>query len=278
MFLRIDRADWYPDQLHAADNRARHASTDELEPGTLVIYERKPYRVQTCDLDNPLNWPDSTRERWTDDAMPDPATWHRRPFTLSLRHEPQPESDLVWLSAIAGYQWWKLPEHYAVCRLCGQLPPCTHIHTEAVMQVESKKMDLVMAIMPGCCHACREPVTTRQKTIRFEGANLMRPDLPDGSAIFHLREACHHAAVRYDARWAAAEPLRRRRLYCEGRRRNHYDGTADCTEGAQCPGKVGHRSEEWHRPVGGSAYTSGCWCVSGDLTARLAEPSESGPR
>jgi hypothetical protein len=271
--LSTDSTAWYPQQRGAG-----HVSTHNLKPGALIIYERKPYRLLTITEDDPLAWPNSTRERWADAGMPDPKTWERRPFTLSLRHEPEPDAEPVWLSAIAGYAWRTLPEHYAVCHRCNELPPCTHVHTETVMEVEAKRMDVVMAILPGCCHACREPITKRQKTIVFEGANLTRPDLGDGSAIFHVREGCRFAAQTYDARWAAAEPSRRRRLYCEGQRRNHYDGTAECSEGEQCPGDVRHRGEEWHRPVAGR-LTSGCWCVSGDLTVALERdnvPSERG--
>lgn len=65
----------------------------------------------------------------------------------------------------------------------------------------------------------------------------------------------------------AAEPGRRRKLYCKGRRRDHYDGTWDCTLGAECTGDVQHESGEWHQP--GRGLTSGCWCVSGDVTARI---------
>lgn len=269
-----DRAEWRPEQ-HDTPSRV----TGGLTPGEIVIYDRKPYRIDTVTLDDPLNWPNSTREKWIEDGAPDPAHWQRRPFTLSLRPADDPEANLLWLSATQRTWWWTLPEHYSVCRLCGELPPCSHVHTEQVMAVEGERMAEVMAILPGCCHACREPVTRRQKVIRFPGPNLIRPDLPDGSAIFHLRESCHYGAQQYDARWAAAEPGRSRKLYCEGRGRHHYDGTFDCTD-PECPGKpptVGHRSEEWHTLDGTRrGYTSGCWCVSGDLTARLT--AEGGPR
>jgi hypothetical protein len=268
--LDLDSDAWHPEQRGAG-----YASTHALKPGALVIYERKPYRLLTVTEDDPLAWPNSTRDRWVDLGMPDPKTWERRPFTLSLRHEPEPNSDPVRLSAIASYGWRTLPEHYAVCRLCAEIPPCTHVHTEAVMVVAAKRMDIEMAIMSGCCHACREPITKRQKTIAFEGANLIRPDLPDGSVIFHKREACWGSARSYDERWAAAEPDRRRKLYCEGRHRTHYDKSTDCTEGAECPGNVDHRSREWHHPTDGSRYTSGCWCVSGDLAARFENETAS---
>ncbi len=245
--------------------------THMLEPGNLIVWDRKPYRVLQLDERDPNDWPEKYTARWLEHGCPDPVTWSERPLMLVVRHEPEPDAKPVHLLARGGHWWTRLPEHYAICRLCGELPPCRDVHTDAVMAVATQKMEGIMAILPGCCHACREPATKRQKTITFEGANLIRPDLPDGSVVFHLRESCRYAAESYDKRWAAAEPGRRGKLHCEGRVRHHYDGTAECTEGAQCPGDVEHRSAEWHRPVGGSPHTSGCWCVSGDVTARVAE-------
>ena len=262
-----DRTEWRPEQRGPGGT-----PTHLLTPGTLVVWERAPYRVLEINERDPHDWPEKYTERWLEHGCPDPATWSERPLVLIVRHEPEPDAKPVHLLARASHWWTTLPEHYSVCRLCGELPPCREVHTETVMADAAQKMDAVMSILPGCCHACREPVTRRQKTIRFEGANLIRPDLPDGSAIFHLRESCHYSAQRYDARWAVADPARRRKLYCEGRGRHHYDGSFDCTD-PECPGKpptVGHRSEEWHTLDGTRrGYTSGCWCVSGDLAARL---------
>ena len=266
---------WRPEQaLTPGPGRAWRKSTSDLATGDLVIWERSPYRVTEARERDHTDWPQKYLEKWTEHHCPDPATWYHRPMTLTLRPEPDPAAEPTHLLAAADHQWWTLPEHYAVCRLCGELPPCRDVHNETVITAETERMALDMAILPGCCHACRQPITRRQKSIRFEGANLIRPDLGDDSAIFHLREACRGAAERYDKRWAHAEPGRARRLYCEGRARHHYDGSFDCTD-PECPGKpptVGHRSEEWHTLDGTRrGYTSGCWCVSGDLTARLAE-------
>lgn len=267
----VDTTAWRPEQHNTG-----HAPTYRLTPGNLVIYERAPYRVVEVRERDHTDWPQNYLDRWRERHCPDPATWDYRPMVVVARHEPEPASEPLHLLAPGSHYWTLLPEHYAVCRLCGELPPCREIHTEAVMAVAAAKMEGLMAIMPGCCHSCREPVTRRQKTILFEGANLLRPDLTDDSVVFHLREACRWGAERYDARWAAADPERRRKLFCEGRARNHHDGSFDCTEDPHCPGRVNHRSEEWHTP-GGERYTSGCWCVSGDLAGRLAG-RENGPQ
>jgi hypothetical protein len=72
--------------------------------------------------------------------------------------------------------------------------------------------------------------------------------------------------------WAAAAPKGPRRLHCSGHIAHHFDGSPTCSEGVDCPG-VGarHDSAEWHRPDGDTRPWSGCWCVSGDLSARLPD-------
>jgi len=261
--FETDDPSWYPHQ------RTGYASSESLAPNQIVIWECSAYRVIEIRERSQPDWPDAYRDRWEDLGTPDPATWYGRPFTVTLRLEQDPDAKPLHLLVHASYPWDTLPEHYSICRVCREIPPCTHVHNQAVMAAATKKLDAEMSIIPGLCHACLEPITRRQKSITFEGENLMRPDLGDSTAIFHLRTSCRAQAERYDARWAAAGQGRRRKLFCAGRRRYHYDGTVDCTEGQRCPGDVGHESSEWHTPDGAAArYTSGCWCVSGDLTAR----------
>jgi hypothetical protein len=62
--------------------------------------------------------------------------------------------------------------------------------------------------LPGCCNCCHEPVTTRQKTVLFEGPNLRYPNLGQDSALFHTRADCRWDARRYDGFWARAVPGR----------------------------------------------------------------------
>lgn len=116
-----------------------------------------------------------------------------------------------------------------------------------------------MAILPGTCHACREPVTQRQKSVRFTGPNLIRPDLGDDSVVFHLRGSCYGSVQAYDERWARATG-KPRRFYCQGTRAVHHNGEQECTEGATCPGDVDHAMSVWHYPGVNASY-SGCWCL-----------------
>ena len=263
MIIRIDPDAWHPEQRDAG-----HCSGSRLTPGQIIIWDRKPYRVVETRERDPFDWDDKTRDKWVDHGCPDPTTWAYRPLVVVLRDVDQPDAKPLHLSGSASIMWRTLPEHYAVCRLCGELPPCHEVHNEKIAERAGERFEQEMAIMPGSCHACREPITSRQKFYRFDGPNLIRPDLGDGSAIFHLRTSCRYALQQYDKRWAAAAPGRRRSFFCEGHLVHHYDGTKSCSN-PECPSvDVDHRAAEWHRP-GVQAKWTGCWCVSGDLTGRL---------
>lgn len=264
---RIDPTEWHPD-----DRRTGRRETATLEAGMLVEWERKPHRVISCTQDEPLDWPASTREKWLEADMPEPAEWHQRPYTLALRPELTPGGKDVWLSAQAFYRWWTPPEHFALCHLCHELSPCSHVWGEEVTKQAGREMEAVMKLIPGCCLHCTEPVTRRQKSVRFEGENLVRPDFGEGTAIFHSRKACWSAASDYDRRWAQAHPGRQRKLRCTGLLRHHFGGSEECSEGVECPqvpggAFVAYDHTEWHNPEYGSRKTMGCWCVSGDLMA-----------
>lgn len=271
MIIRIDHDAWHPDQ------RADHRSGDKLTPGQIIIWERKPFRVIETRERDPFDWDDTIRDTWTDHGCPDPATWAYRPLVLVLRDENEPTAKPLHLSGSASIMWRTLPEHYAVCRLCGELPPCREVHNEKIAEQAGEHFERQMAIMPGSCHGCREPITSRQKYHRFDGPNLIRPDLGDGSAMFHLRGSCRLDLRQYDKRWADAVPGRRRGFYCEGHLSHHFDDSKTCTD-VDCPSvDVEHRYAEWHRP-GVHALWMGCWCVSGDLTAQLERDFGAGER
>lgn len=268
MIIRIDPDAWYP-----AERGASYAGADGLTPGRIVILKREPYRViETREVD-PANWPDKYLEKWTGQGCPDPATWCYRPVVLVLRDERDDTAKALHVQCPASTTWRTLPEHYAVCRRCGEIPPCREVHNEAIAERAAERFEEQMAIMPGCCHSCREPITSRQKFYRFTGPNLIRPDLGSDSALFHLRGSCRSGLQGYDKRWAAAEPGRRRSFYCDGAVAHHHDGTSSCSN-LECPStEVDHRSAEWHRP-GVHSIWMGCWCVSGDLTARMQDASK----
>lgn len=260
MFIRIDPDAWHPDK---GDREVTH----RLQPGQIVVWQRRPYRLHELRAQNPANWPEKHGEAWLADGMPEAATWWRRPIVVILHHLDDETAKPVHLLASAGASWYVLPEHFSICRLCHELPPCTHVHTEAVMARASERLEKEMAILPGVCHHCREPITSRQKSVYFAGPNLIRPDLGDGSAVFHLRASCRYALERYDKRWAEVTGGKRR-YYCEGHQTVHLDKTVSCTELADCPGDVSHRSREWHHAEH-QGIGRGCWCLAGDTAGQL---------
>jgi hypothetical protein len=135
-------------------------------------------------------------------------------------------------------QAWVLHPHYPVCKDCGEPWPCRELEITREVRKQGAEVDRLAAILPGCCWACGEPVTSRQKSVRFDGENLLLPGSPP--AVFHLRQgtvaqSCLSAAVGYEEKWVAAAPGRRWRLSCPGNVVRHLDGL-ECSELADCPG------------------------------------------
>lgn len=260
MYLRYDPDEWRPSE--PGRNRT---TTGRLEPDAIVAWERKPYRVIEVRERPHVDWPEAYKNAWAEHGMPDPETWNYRPRVIVMRREDEPKGKRVNLQGPNSTYWHVLPEHYSICRLCHELPPCRHVHTEAVMERASDRMAEQMALMPGVCHACREPITRRQKSFTFPGSNLIRPDLGDDSAVFHTRGKCSGALDSYDKRWADAEPGRVRFFYCDGTSTVHHDGTTEC-DNPECAAKkvaadlVGHKARIWHHPRGSYA-DQGCWCL-----------------
>lgn len=132
-----------------------------------------------------------------------------------------------------GVDWWVYEdEHYPVCAQCGEPLPCREQQARRTAEREIANMGRYET--PGVCPCCGEPVTGRQKSITFH-TNL---EIPGGPPVtFHTRRRCHGDATRYETRWVAADPERRRHtLTCPGFLTNHNDGTYDCTEQAGCAG------------------------------------------
>lgn len=268
---------WYSSQPTQSVN------TTELTTGQIVIADRRPFRIDHVRELPSSEWPRRFIEAWRERGMPDTSTWWDRPFHVTgIWEDPDEDTRSHMTTAPAGYSWDVLPEHYAVCRLCGELPPCSHVHNERIMERAAERMAEDMAILPNACHGCREPITSRQKSFTFPGPNLIRPDFGDNTAIFHTRGACLGALRSYDKRWAAAEPDRTRLFFCEGTRTWHHDGTPECTRD-DCTGKgdmarlVDHRCAVWHHPgTPGHLYDAmrefghdpgtdndTCWCLGG---------------
>jgi hypothetical protein len=246
----------------------RSIDTDKLTPGTLVVWERRPYRVVEVRKREQANWPEKYRQAWVKQNMPDPATWYCRPRVIVLRSEEDPTAKPLNLEGPNHYSWHTLPEHYPICRLCKEIPPCRHVHTERVMERATEKLEKEMALLPGVCHGCREPISKRQKHFTFPGANLIRPDLGDNTAVFHTRNDCYGFLDSYDKRWAAAEPGRSRFFYCDGTQTVHHDDSSECSR-PDCVAKGAHKDlvqhAMWVRHHPQLEGARGCWCLASQL-------------
>jgi hypothetical protein len=263
MHFRYDPDEWRPHGPWGRHLDTR--TTGRLEPGLLVVWDRQPYRVLEIRERAHHEWPEKYREVWAKYGMPDPDTWDYRPRVVVLRHEDQPDSKPTHLLGPSNKSWHLLPEHYSICRLCRELPPCRHIHNEAVMERASDRLDKEMAILPGVCHGCREPISKRQKHFTFPGPNLIRPDLGNHTAVFHTRSGCRDWLSSYDERWAAAEPGRSRFFRCEGTLTVHHDESSECSS-ADCTAKGAHkelvRHAMWIRHHPRMLEARGCWCLA----------------
>lgn len=195
----------------------------------LIAVDRQPYRVLDVRDVEPVDWEDEVRDLWVADRMPDP--WWRAPFTVILQPLPSGRRRHVRVNPRVWTSWWQpLPEHYAVCVVCGELAPCREITAAAVAEHEMERFAKLAAVLPGCCWSCSEPITARQESVTFDGDNLLLPTAPPSPA-FHMRRQCRGGAARYEELWVAADPRRPRSLLtlkCAGTLVRHADGSAEC--------------------------------------------------
>lgn len=129
----------------------------------------------------------------------------------------------------------ELPEHYAVCHKCGELPPCSEVWTERISEAATEYY--ARFEVEGICPSCQEPVTARQKSHRFD-VNLHVPIGPP--VTFHARRACLGAAIEYD-KTLAKRTKREPTLSCTGLLTRHLDRAEECTN-VTCPA---HRPISW---------------------------------
>lgn len=199
----------YQDRINEKRAIARYV---QLAPGVIFIHEHAPWRIVEI-IDRLQDWDDkreamfagllSTWEKRPSGDKPERATWSGRPYVVVAVPDQDPTAKAVHLEAPAYYTWQILPEHYLICRACGELPPCRHEEAEATADREMARTEVLMEIPAGHCMGCGEHITSRQKATRFPGPNLWRPDLTDGSAVFHARQECSEAADRYRTAWEA---------------------------------------------------------------------------
>jgi len=116
-----------------------------LRAGSIVVLDRQGWRILEINGYPGNWWPDSYEKAWRDHVelwwhanelrrannqavkpAPERAEFYKRPVVLVLRNENLPRSTPKHWCAPASHDWRVLPEHYAVCRACGELPPCHH--------------------------------------------------------------------------------------------------------------------------------------------------------
>ncbi|MGA5009005.1 hypothetical protein ACPCDX_28955 [Streptomyces koyangensis] len=190
-----------------------------ITPGSIIAWtDRKAYEVIDI-TERPTDlWPQHFRNEWKrfidwrdqhilegrdPGPMPTKATWEHRPLALIIRPADLPTAKPTHYAVRASGTFYVLPEHYSVCRLCEEIPPCHHVTTEAAIDHAMQNTERLMAIQPGCCLGCGEPINRRMKATRFPGPNLWRPDLGENSAVFHARNDCSMAVYRYREQWKA---------------------------------------------------------------------------
>jgi hypothetical protein len=224
------------------------------EVGSLIGHAHRVWRVTGIEWQNPGDWSERAREQWMQTGMRDP--WDRAPFRVLVKKPGGGGRQHSMLVEPWHYTSWHLmPEDFAVCVKCGDPAPCREYEQAKQAEREMAKAAEEMALPDGCCPACREPISTRQKTHRFPGPNLLNP-LGLGDVEFHTRRKCHHGAARYEEMWVAADPTRERSLLtlkCSGHIVTHGDGSAEC---------VGRSGEDCPNIYARHSVYSACWTQS----------------
>lgn len=231
----------------------------DLQPGDLIEMRRKIWRVHEVSAMPVVDWDETDREYFGHHARKiSEEEWPMRPVYLILRRADGGKRRHVKMRPYAGAPLaYVLPAHYPVCSECGEPWPCPEIDIGREVRKQAAEMDRLAKILPGCCWHCGDPVTVRQKSITFEGENLLLPGA--APAVFHLRGGkpyCYPGAVEYERKWVAADPERHPTLHCTGNLIIHVDGP-ECSEDPFCPDpQVEHPSFANHRAR--ASYVRGC--------------------
>ncbi len=218
---------WLPDQPTSI---GRHDWPDEggegthlrLRAGSIVVLDRQAWRVLEITGYPGDHWPEAYEKAWRDHVelwwhanelrrannqavkpAPERAEFYKRPVVLVLRNDNLPRSAPKHWCAPASQDWQVLPEHYAVCRACGELPPCHHgeYPREEGPRRPEQSGGIPFLVPKGCCMGCAEQIKPRMRTVRFPGPNLWYPDLGEDTAVFHARSSCEDQVECYRAQW-----------------------------------------------------------------------------
>ncbi|MFD3531045.1 hypothetical protein [Streptomyces sp. NPDC058664] len=194
----------------------------QLRAGSIVVLDRQAWRILEINGYPSDRWPDSYEKAWRDhvelwwhanelrrannqtaNPAPERAEFYKRPVVLVLRNENLPRSSPKHWCAPASHDWQVLPEHHAVCRACGELPPCRHgeYRWEGGPRWPEQNGGIPLMVPEDCCMGCAESIRPRVRTVRFPGPNLWYPDLGEDTAVFHARASCADQVDCYRMQW-----------------------------------------------------------------------------
>lgn len=229
--------DWRPSGVAREYGRRGRPSV-----GDVVAYDRRAWEVTHVRVDD-FEAGDQERlagyrQQYRDEMRPYHVSLRR---IHGMRHERENSQQEIALRVAAftygGFDRYE-NERVPLCSCCGHPWPCLEADQQAQAAKEIQAADKELSRMPGCCPACDEPITSRQRSITFGGPNVRNP-LAEGPT-FHLRGKCSGAAARYEDLWVADEPGRKRSLLtltCAGTVIVHHDGAAECfgADDSDCP-------------------------------------------
>lgn len=154
-----------------------HVCPRELEPGDLIAFEHRVWRVLVVEVLEDRQVQTVIR------PVADDPTWTATDADQHLRWSPY-----------ARVPRYPQAEHLPVCGDCGGPWPCRELHVRREM---ARDLDRAARYeLAGVCPACGEPVTTRQ-TRQTWRINLYAFDR-DQPVTFHLRRQCVQEAMDYD--------------------------------------------------------------------------------
>lgn len=260
--------EWYPECAQ------RYVMEDEKPfppAGSVIGYARGVWRVTASRYLTEIEWNDADRERYRSLGQRDRLAWRWAPYRVEVEFvggilpdafkasvSDAPTGALDVHADRRSPDWWVYPHgRWPRCSCCGEPMPCRAELTDLRVDAGAERFEELASRLPGCCWGCGEPVTRRQKTVRYVGDNL---DLPGGPAVvFHARSSCHYAASKYEERWLKANPSRSRIITypkCPASLYWHADGSSECGSGH--PDCQGHRSHQHGHQAGCGHIPGGC--------------------
>lgn len=240
---------WSPDRWTAS---SRSTDTFRPEVGQILAWRYATWRVVEVRVRGDADLTDEDRQALT--GYKPEYRDQKRPYTLVLRHErgpvlvekPQTLHDgsktvHLGVKAAAHHRWHVLDERYALCVCHGHPYPCQDFAAERIAEDEAERMGrLLDSHAPGVCASCREPITTRAKSLTFPEPSVLVPGAP-GPTYHANRWQCWRSARMYELdKRLPAYPNAVRIASCPGLLFVHEaGGWEECTAERLCTGHHG---------------------------------------